>query len=238
MRCNKARTFISDAHDGLLPHEEALALERHLAACAECRAHRDDLKLGSRMLKATRGEPTDAFEWTLQLKLNQALQGAAAETDPWGERERRSWFPWLRGFALSSAVGIAASLALAFWLLPSGGGRIAESGSGPGGAHLASVLPEMPAVTASVSGSAAALDRRSLGAVARGTVDQRRGFGSRLVGSGSLLRGDAAEMGPAWANSVRGRNLESLQSEMAWLRDRLRATQATNDSLRALLRDE
>ena len=58
MRCTKARTHINEALDGLLAHEETLALERHLDACAECRTHRDDLLLGSRILKATAAEPS------------------------------------------------------------------------------------------------------------------------------------------------------------------------------------
>ncbi len=111
MFCTKARNWISLAHDGRLPAEKTLALEEHLVRCAECRAYREDLETASRLLKATTPEPSEAFEWNLQLRMNNVLREAAATDEaPW--RAPRSSFGWLRGFAVSSAAGLAATVAL------------------------------------------------------------------------------------------------------------------------------
>ncbi len=44
MRCRKAREYISRSIDGELSERASARLERHLAACAECRELRSDLK--------------------------------------------------------------------------------------------------------------------------------------------------------------------------------------------------
>ena len=44
MRCRKAQEYISRSVDGGLSERESARLERHLAACGECRALREDLR--------------------------------------------------------------------------------------------------------------------------------------------------------------------------------------------------
>lgn len=233
MRCNKTRTNISLALDGMLPPEQTRALEEHLSACDECRTHRDELLLGSRMLRATATEPSDAFEWKLQLKLNQALQEAAATRIPWEEPAGRSRFAWLRGFALSTGAGLAATVALAIWLLPRGVG-VVESDPAPGAAPAVIAERTLGTMPAGVGDTAGDADRRSLSSAFRPQSGLDRGLGGRLVSSGGVFRSDAAAAN-AWSRGVQGRNLEGLRGETEWLRQELRKAQAQNDSLRALL---
>lgn len=229
MRCSKTRKNISLALDGVLPPEETRALEEHLTACADCRAHRDELLLGSRLLKATAAAPSDAFEWKLQLKLNRALQEAAAARTPWEDPAPRPRFGWLRGFTLSAGAGLAATVALALWFFPRGAAMV-ETGPAP-----AAVERALPADdSAGVGTTAGDADRRSLATSFRPLLGLERGLGGSLVSSGGVFRNDAD---PAWSRGVTGRNLGTLQAEITWLRERLRTSQADNDSLRALLAD-
>jgi len=233
MRCSKTRKNISLALDGVLPPEETRALEEHLTACADCRAHRDDLLLGSRLLKATAAVPSEAFEWKLQLKLNRALQEAAAARTPWEDAAPQPRFGWLRGFTLSAGAGLAVTVAMALWLFPHGAAQV-DQGPAPAAVVAAVESPATADASAGVSTTAGDADRRSLATSFRPLVGLERGLGGSLVSSGGVFRNDA---GPAWSRGVTGRNLSTLQAEISWLRDRLRASQADNDSLRALLAD-
>ena len=78
MLCRTARQLISQEMDGMLPAEKTPAFEEHLGRCGDCRDYRAELGLGRRLLQATAAEPVDSFEWKLQLRLNRALQEAAA----------------------------------------------------------------------------------------------------------------------------------------------------------------
>ncbi len=118
MFCFMARKLISQEMDGMLPARKTRALEEHVGRCAACRAFREELDTGRRLLRATATEPSEAFAWTLQLKLNRALQGAAADNAvPWVDSARGS-FGWFRSFALSSLAGVALTAAVAVWVLP------------------------------------------------------------------------------------------------------------------------
>jgi len=133
MFCFRYRKLINQEMDGVLPARKTRPLEDHVAGCAACRSYREELEAGRRLLRATATEPSEAFEWTLQLKLNRALQGAAAEAAvPWVETPANP-LHWLRSFALSSAAGVALAAALAIWVLP------LQPGSSPvsGGVHFA-----------------------------------------------------------------------------------------------------
>ncbi|MEM7091620.1 MAG: zf-HC2 domain-containing protein [Actinomycetota bacterium] len=44
MKCDQARDLLSARLDGELDEHEAVLLEEHLAACADCRAHADELE--------------------------------------------------------------------------------------------------------------------------------------------------------------------------------------------------
>jgi hypothetical protein len=152
MRCHKAKEFISQEMDELLPPDATVDLTKHLDSCADCLEYREDLRLGVRVMNATTPELPDNFEWKLQLKLNQALQQAAGDTAyPWSEEEKDHW-RWFRNFGAASAVGMAAVLALAMFVGPmsdvnapegslSSGGSEGVVSSEPGGSTGSDRLP-------------------------------------------------------------------------------------------------
>lgn len=120
MLCTTAKRLISQQMDGMLPAEKTPAFEEHLGRCAGCREYRAELGLGRRLLQATAAEPTDAFEWKLQLRLNRALQeAAAARTVPWEDAPHGA-ARWWRGFAASSLAGVAVTALVAVLLWPEG----------------------------------------------------------------------------------------------------------------------
>ena len=128
MFCFTARKLISQEMDGVLPARRTRALEEHVGGCLACRAYREELETGRRLLQATAAEPSEAFEWTLQLKLNRALQGAVASSAvPWVESASGS-FGWLRSFALSSLAGAALMVAVAVWVFPLERGALPATG--------------------------------------------------------------------------------------------------------------
>ncbi len=119
MRCRKARDYVSQEFDAVLPPDATGNLRDHLETCAGCREYREDLRLGQRLLAATEPHLPDNFEWKLQLKLNQALQQSAGEAKyPWQEDLPVDRWNWLRNFGAATAVGLAAVLALAMFLGP------------------------------------------------------------------------------------------------------------------------
>jgi len=229
--------MISLEMDGLLPHEQTPHLERHLTGCDVCRDFRADLLLGARMLQATGAEPSDAFEWKLQLKLNQALQEAAGARVPWDEAPGRFSFGWVRGFALSSVAGLAATLALAVWVLPQGLNAIG-GGDEPARTELVQVDDS------AVGASAGDADRRSLTPTAStrlttlpGNPAGASGLGARTVNQARVFDMDPQGAKDIWPGTMRSRSLATLQGEVAWLRDQVRQVRSENDSLRALLKD-
>ena len=155
MLCFSAKKLINQEMDGLLPARKLRALEEHVARCASCAAYRDELETGRRLLRAASSEPSDSFEWTLQLKLNRALQGAAAShTVPWEDAPARGIGDWLRGFAVSSLAGAAIALAFAIWVLPQRGADPIASGTG--------ILADAGSSISAVTLSAGDADRRPL----------------------------------------------------------------------------
>ncbi|MBK6899071.1 MAG: zf-HC2 domain-containing protein [bacterium] len=130
MLCTTARRLISQQMDGMLPAEKTPAFEEHLGRCAACREYRAELGLGRRLLQATAAEPTDAFEWKLQLRLNRTLQeAAAARTVPWEDAPHGA-ARWWRGFAASSLAGVAVTALVAVLVWPEGP-RIPTTSSRP-----------------------------------------------------------------------------------------------------------
>ena len=118
MLCRRARDWISLSLDGMLPPDRTVALLAHLERCAGCRAWREEVQLGQRLLAATAPRLSENFEWRLQLKLNQTLQEAArAATSPFAAPEP-GWRRWFQGAALASVGGVAVVVALSLFLLP------------------------------------------------------------------------------------------------------------------------
>ena len=68
MRCNKAREFVSQELDAILPPDATGRLRDHLDACADCREYREDLLVGQRLFAATEPTLSENFEWKLQLR--------------------------------------------------------------------------------------------------------------------------------------------------------------------------
>lgn len=110
MRCNKAREWISDSLDARLDESKGLELSEHLADCPDCRTHQTVLEQGQAMLRQEMVEPSENFEWKVQLKIQQALRDKAVSEEPltgW-----RFWRP-----ALASATGVALLVVVAGGLL-------------------------------------------------------------------------------------------------------------------------
>jgi len=119
MRCSKAQSYLSQELDEQLPADVTGDLDRHLDACAACRAYREDLALGQRLLAVSEPELPDNFEWKLQLRLNRALRESAGEhLFPWQQEEKATRWRFLQGFGAATAVGLAAVLALAMVIGP------------------------------------------------------------------------------------------------------------------------
>ena len=237
MRCDKARTMISLDMDGILPPEDTSTLSQHLTGCEECVSYRDDLMVGARMLHATGAEPSDAFEWKLQLKLNQALQEAAGSAVLYEEPQGRSWFGWARGFAMSSVAGLAATLAVAMWLLPQGL-RTVEGSAEISGTTLTQVD------SSPVSSSAGNADRRSISPDASRQTNAFSGprgglgLGGQVVSHSRVFSTDNSATPDSWSANNRSRSLATMKGEVSWLRNQVRQAQSENDSLRALLEDQ
>jgi hypothetical protein len=100
MRCKKARELISDSLDARLDESKGLGLSEHLAACADCRTHQSVLHQGQGLLRQELIEPSDNFEWKVQLKIQQALRDKVMADEP-----LTGWKFWRP--ALASAVSVA-----------------------------------------------------------------------------------------------------------------------------------
>lgn len=121
MRCSKARDYVSQELDAVLPPDATGKLRDHLEACADCREYRQDVLLGQRLLAATEPRLPDNFAWKLQLKLNQTLQQSAGQAHyPWPQETNTDRWTWVRNFGAATAVGLAAVLALAMFVGPLG----------------------------------------------------------------------------------------------------------------------
>lgn len=210
MRCGKARDYLSRDLDGLLPPDVTAGLREHVDDCEACRAFREDLVLGRRLLAATEPRLPDNFDWKLQLRLNQALQQRAGETAyPWQEGAAPRRGSWLPAFGAASSVGLAAVLAVAVFLGPQRGPVVvAESPS----LRPAVTAPAVPGATATspatdVASVAGRQDRRSIFA-SRPTAGLYGGGIQRSVSfDGGSLR-PSATFDRGWSGS----SLEDLQT--------------------------
>lgn len=121
MRCNKAREFISDALDARLDEGRGLELSAHLDGCVDCSRHQSVLERTRPLLSEDLREPSENFDWKVQLKIQQALREKAAPADA-----ALGWNFWRP--ALSSATGVALVVLVGGGLLL---GRPSLPGSGP-----------------------------------------------------------------------------------------------------------
>lgn len=227
MLCYTARRLISLEIDGRLPAERTVALEEHLGRCDDCRTHRAELDLGRRFLRASAAEPSDAFEWKLQLKLNRALQEAAASRSvPW-EEAPRSAGGWWRGFAASSLGGLAVTALVALFLWP---GAMSRPDTG-------TVVPAVAASSASVRPHVASslfADRLPLRTGRARAVNLGGGLLGRPVSEGLLSEHPIST--PIVGGRLGNFNASSaLRAENARLRAALEGLRGENSTLKELL---
>ena len=227
MFCYRYRRLINLELDDRLPDHRVPDLERHLRDCPDCRAYREELALGRRLLAATAAEPSPAFEWTLQLRLNRALQEAARSQAPWPETPDHGW-SWWRRLALSSFAGAAITAALALWLLP---GRGPMPAGKPGGDLRSPTRHETVAAISPVTSTAGAGDRRSLSAPDLFGPPRAVGLG-RLASTPRYLSGGAAL--PVDSPSL----VDRLLRENEVLRSQVLILQSRNRALQALLTEQ
>ncbi len=233
MLCFNARKQINQEMDGSLPARKLRSLEEHVGRCKACAEYREDLETGRRLLRASTSEPSDSFEWTLQLKLNRALKEAAGNGVPW-EEPTRGPAGWLRSFAFSSLCGVAVALAFAIWVLPQNAGS-------PSGSLLTDAASVEP--ISSVTLSAGNPDRLSLSQPRYRSMD----FGSSGLGqpvSGARVAQPNLLDRSGWVPSTwSGADLEdlsviaNLRDENGRLRFRLLQMLAENAELKTLLDD-
>lgn len=248
MLCRRSRAWISLALDGVLPPDRTVALTAHLERCAGCRAHREDLLLGRRLLAATTPRPSENLEWRIQLKLNQALQEAArAASSPLAE-PAPGLGRWWRLAGAAAVAGLALTLAAANWLLPPlptapERPALVAAGPEPAGAPVevrGPVLPEAPEVAARSPG------RDSAGSVGSTAGDADRtsyiGAGPSLLWRGQprdgMLGRPASETTRiGWSGSSLDdlRTITALREANQRLRAQLSISQRQIESLRAQL---
>mgnify|MGYP001136340559 CR=1 FL=1 len=172
--CRRARTWISRSMDDDLDETSRLRLNDHIASCAECERHQAVLQQGRTLLRGAEAEPSDNFEWKVQLGIQRALrERAAVELEP---RSTGFWRP-----AMSSAAAVALLVVGAGWFFLPG-----QESTSVGGATFADPMPrvastpvEQPDLSGAIPGTPIEID-------ATGSD-----FGIRTVGSfDERFRGD------------------------------------------------
>jgi hypothetical protein len=152
MLCRRARNWISLAMDGELPPDRTVALTEHLERCEHCRAYRDDLQIGRRLIAATTPAVADNFEWRLQLKLSQTLQGAAKSIASPFAPPLPGLARWASMAGLATAAGVALVFAASALLGPTTSPVLLTSGE-RGGQPMAQAVDTRPAATPIGAGS-------------------------------------------------------------------------------------
>lgn len=170
LRCTRAREWVSRVLDDDLDEARRLQLASHLVDCPDCRQHQAVLERGQAALRTTLAEPSENFEWKVQLGIQRALRDAARGS----ERATGSfWRP-----ALASAAGVAALVVGlgSFWLLdgdaPRSTDQRAFGGGSPAlvaGAPASTSTPVTPDLSGAIPGRVFEFDA------------SRDGFGIRTV---------------------------------------------------------
>jgi predicted anti-sigma-YlaC factor YlaD len=114
--CGAVRALLPEWKAGLLPREEAVSLEAHLAGCPACRKEQEFLEV----LLLARPEAPPGLEAQIQARVRQeVLQGASGERNrsvlPFA-RPRR----WIPAWALSAAAVVVLALGARLILGPGG----------------------------------------------------------------------------------------------------------------------
>lgn len=91
MKCSKARKWISEYVDGLLPKKKKIALHRHLGSCGDCQELLRDFQAMASLAKELDVPSPSREVW---LKIQEAVQASGKLSSQFSpEREaKRSWF--------------------------------------------------------------------------------------------------------------------------------------------------
>ncbi len=236
MLCFTSRKLINQEMDGLLPARKLRSLEEHVGRCTACAGYRGDLERGRRLLRATTAEPSESFEWTLQLKLNRAMKEAAGNGIPW-EEPSRGPADWLRSFAFSSLAGVAVAVAFAIWVMP----HTVGSPSATGEYQIAETVAD--GSVSPVTLSAGDSDRRSLNQPRYRTLLPGAGGFGQTVSGGRVTRPNLLDRSGWVPSTWSGADIEdltaiaNLRDENGRLRFMLQQMQSENTNLKSLLAD-
>jgi hypothetical protein len=215
MKCRKVQEWISLEIDDQLPPEHVRHLQDHLQACDECRAFREDLHIGLRMLHATDPVLPDNFDWKLQLRLSQTLRETARDTAyPW-HGEESGWRRWFARASLSAALGLAAVLAVAV-MAP---GQMASLESRGGAMALADEPLRLPVQTNGSETTLVGPTRRAIEPARTLDPFGRRGGVQRTVSSGDRFGGGT--WSPTADHDLL--RIQQLEQELATLKRRMLA---------------
>lgn len=138
MRCSKAREFISDALDARLDERTGLDLSLHLDDCPDCRTHQQVLTDGQALLRQEVVQPSENFDWKVQLKIQQALREKAAGPDAVS-----GWAFWRPALASATAVALVVLVGGGLMLAPRWtNSPVPSDASGTAGFAVARSAPE------------------------------------------------------------------------------------------------
>lgn len=106
MRCRKARVLISRSIDGELAARESARLERHLAACEDCRVLGEDLRrIVAGAAKLETPEPSDRVWLNIRAGLVRESAGRAGERS--GGLRRPAFGPGLPALRYAGVAAVA-----------------------------------------------------------------------------------------------------------------------------------
>jgi len=112
MRCRQAQELLSLVLDEAAGEYDRNRLELHLDDCADCRAHRDVLVRGTEVLRsAPMVEPSENFEWKVQLGIQRALRDSSTLREP-DARPRRLWWTAATSAAVAAAIILGLGIGL------------------------------------------------------------------------------------------------------------------------------
>ncbi len=210
--CRRARSWISRALDDDLGETERVRLSEHIGGCAECRRHQEVLEQGRQWMRAAEAEPSENFEWKVQLGIQKALreQAAGGEDTAVVGGAPSFWRP-----ALASAAAVAVLVVMTgAWLLPGGSDTGQEPSLAEPGAGVAA--PGVARTAMPTSG-----DEPDLSGAVRGTPFEfgyeNGRFGVRMVGgpgfSGDVyapMRQDRQALWPTLPQSMQSTTMLQL----------------------------
>ncbi len=168
MRCRHARELISLSLDGVLEAPDRVRLLAHLGECRDCQRHREVLERGQQALRTALVEPSENFEWKVQLGIQRALRERVAA----GAVERGAPF-WRPALVSAASVALLVFGIGSAVLLRGPGTQAPRAVPMDSPARLAESTPVSPDLSGAVRGTPLRVDALS------------SDFGIRAVGAGT-----------------------------------------------------